>query len=80
MTAFMATVLHRTAFPRIQLYGFFHNSTLVSGPIDVEMISQNYHFLTETIVKDVLAEEYTRSEVARVLGTSVEYSVEETKM
>ena len=44
------------------------------------MLPQNYHFLTETIVKDVLAEEYTRSEVARALGTSVEYSVQGTNV
>ena len=31
-------------------------------------------------MKDVLAEEYTRSEVARALGTSVEYSVEGTNV
>ena len=31
-------------------------------------------------MKDVLSEEYTRSEVARVLGTSVEYRVEGTNV
>ena len=58
------------------MYGFFLNSTLVIGPIDVAVLPQNNHFLTEPIVKDILAEDYTRSLVVRALGTSVEYSVQ----
>ena len=58
------------------MYGFFHNGTSVTGPIDVAVLPQNYHFLTEPIVKETLAEDYTRSQVARALGTSVEYSVQ----
>ena len=62
------------------MYGFFHNGTSVSGPIDVAVLPQNYHFLTEPIVKDILAEDYTRSQVARALGTNVEYSVHGANM
>ena len=58
------------------MYGFFHNGTSVSGPTDVAVLPQNFHFLTEPIVKDILAEDYTRSQVARALGTSVEYSIQ----
>ena len=58
------------------MYGFFHNGTSVSGPIDEAVLPQNHHFLTEPIVKDILAEDYTRSQVARALGTNVEYSVQ----
>ena len=62
------------------MYGFFHNGTSVSGPIDVAVLPQNYYFLTEPIVKEILAEDYTRSQVARALGTGVEYSVQGANM
>jgi hypothetical protein len=58
------------------LYGFFHNGTFVSGAIGVDTLPHNFHFLTESVARDVLVEDYTRTLLQSALGSSIDYSVQ----
>ena len=58
------------------MYGFFHNGTFVSGAIGVDTLPHNFHFLTESVARDVLVEDYTRTQLQSALGSSIEYSVQ----
>ena len=60
---------------RIDMYGYFHNSS-EAGPLTDHNLPHNYHFLTQTVTKNILVDDYTQSQLTAALGSSIEYSVE----
>ena len=57
------------------MYGYFHNSS-EAGPLTDHNLPHNYHFLTQTVTKNILVDDYTQSQLTAALGSSIEYSVE----
>ena len=40
------------------------------------ILPHNFHFLTESVARDVLVEDYTRTQLQSALGSSIDYSVQ----
>ena len=57
------------------MYGYFHNGS-EAGPLTDRNLPHNYHFLTQTVAKNILVDDYTQSQLTAALGSSIEYSVE----
>ena len=48
----------------------------MSGALDGVTLPHNFHFLTESVTRDVLVEDYTRTQLQSALGSSIDYSVQ----
>jgi hypothetical protein len=60
---------------KIDMYGYFHNGTQ-KGALTRSFLRHNYHFLTQNVTNNILADGYTQSQVAAALGNNIKYSVE----
>ena len=57
------------------MYGYFHNGTQ-KGALTRSFLRHNYHFLTQNVTNNILADGYTQSQVTAALGNNIKYSVE----
>ena len=65
------------SFPSsLLLEGYYYSGGSIPGPLNETFVQQDYHFVSDDVAREVLAEPSTQAALSSELGYDLEYSVD----